>query len=437
MSKPKWNSSVTNFYSEQANISTENVEPKKLKNYPVRVPIERVSQDVRKWRDAIREAEQSYYPHRVKMQQIFNDTILNGHVFACMERRKKMTLHKGIIMVDENENVNYEWTAWLQNPTYELLSNYVLDTIFFGYTFLWYEGVNDVNIENLTLGKRWFVSPDREQYLAFMYAVSGIPIGKDAPEEIKDWIFYLTTPSENGQSNCGYGLLYKVALYEIFLRNNLGYNGDYIELFAAPFRVGKTRKTSELDRGDFEAAIRDMGSSGYAIIDPDEEIEFIQGKGSGTGNDVYDNFEQRMEKKISKVILGHADAMDSKAGKLGAKDEDVQKALNAIAGDDSKFLTNTWNSVILPKMRANGISVPENLKFALRNDTAKAEAQMAENADRKQVADFIKTLTDAGFSPDEKWVSDRIGIPVSKSMPGQIIQPESMQARLKNLYSDL
>lgn len=437
MSKQKWNSSVTNFYSEQANISPENVEPKKLKNYPVRVPIERVSQDVRKWRDAIREAEQSYYPHRVKMQQIFNDTILNGHVFACMERRKKMTLHKGIIMVDENENVNDEWTAWLQNPTYELLSNYVLDTIFFGYTFLWYEGVNDVNIENLTLGKRWFVSPDREQYLAFMYAVSGIPIGKDAPEEIKDWIFYLTTPSENGQSNCGYGLLYKVALYEIFLRNNLGYNGDYIELFAAPFRVGKTRKTSDLDRGDFEAAIRDMGSSGYAIIDPDEEIEFIQGKGSGTGNDVYDNFEQRMEKKISKVILGHADAMDSKAGKLGAKDEDVQKALNAIAGDDSKFLTNTWNSVILPKMRANGISVPENLKFALRNDTAKAEAQMAENADRKQVADFIKTLTDAGFSPDEKWVSDRIGIPVSKSMPGQITQPESMQARLKNLYSDL
>jgi len=437
MSKPKWNSSVTNFYSEQANISAENVEPKKLKNYPVRVPIERVSQDVRKWRDAIREAEQSYYPHRVKMQQIFNDTILNGHVFACMERRKKMTLHKGIIMVDENENVNDEWTKWLQNPTYELLSNYVLDTIFFGYTFLWYEGVSDVNIENLTLGKRWFVSPDREQYLAFMYAVSGIPIGKDAPEEIKDWIFYLTTPSENGQSNCGYGLLYKVALYEIFLRNNLGYNGDYIELFAAPFRVGKTRKTSDLDRGDFEAAIRDMGSSGYAIIDPDEEIEFIQGKGSGTGNDVYDNFEQRMEKKISKVILGHADAMDSKAGKLGAKDEDVQKALNAIAGDDSKFLTNTWNSIILPKMRANGISVPENLKFALRNDTAKAEAQMAENADRKQVADFIKTLTDAGFSPDEKWVSDRIGIPVSKSMSGQITQPESMQARLKNLYSDL
>ena len=436
----EWKSSttgITNFYTEQAKINPAELNPKNLKNYPVRVPIERIAQDVRNWRNAIREAEQSYYPHRVKMQQIFNDTILNGHVFACMDRRKKLTLSKGLIMVDEKENINEEWTAWLQNPTYDLLSSYILDTIFFGYTFLWYEGVQDVNIENLTLGKRWFVSPDREQYLAFMYAVSGIDIGKNAEDEIKDWIFYLTTPSDNGQSPCGYGLLYKVALYEIFLRNNLGYNGDYIELFAAPFRVGKTRKTSELDRGDFEAAIRDMGSSGYAIIDPDEEIEFITGKSSGTGNDVYDNFEQRMEKKISKVILGHADAMDSKAGKLGAKDEDVQKAMNDIAGDDSKFLINAWNTMVLPRFRANGIAIPEGLRFALRNDTAKALAAKAENEDRKQVADFLKTLTDAGLAVDAKWVTDRIGVPVSSSLPGQISQPETMQARLRNLYGDL
>jgi phage gp29-like protein len=64
-------------------------------------------------------------------------------------------------------------------------------------------------------------------------------------------------------------------------------------------------------------------------------------------------------------------------------------------------------------------------------------AAKAENEDRKQVADFLKTLTDAGLAVDAKWVTDRIGVPVSSSLPGQISQPETMQARLRNLYGDL
>jgi phage gp29-like protein len=432
----KWYSTPTNYFADQVIKNPQDLKPSNLKNYPVRVQLERIRQDVQKWRDAIREAEQAWYPHRVKMQQLFNDTVLNGHVFACIDRRKKLTLSRGLIIVDEKENENEQWTKWIQQPVFDNLSSYILDAILYGYSFMWYEGINGDNIEGLTLGKRWFISPDREQYLAFMYAISGIDIGKNAADEIKDWIFYFTTPTETGQSPCGYGLLYKVALYEIFLRNNLGYNGDYIELFAAPFRVGKTRKISELDRAQFEAALRDMGSSGYAVIDPDEEIEFLQGKSSGTGNDVYDNFEQRMERKITKVLLGHPDAMDSKPGKLGAKDEDVQKALDDIAGDDAKYLINNWNIVVLPKLRNNGITIPENLRFALRNDRAKALAQKAENEDRKQVADYIKTLADAGMEIDPKWVSDRIGIPVSISAV-KASAPQTAIDRLNAIYQDL
>ena len=69
----------------------------------------------------------------------------------------------------------------------------------------------------------------------------------------------MKTPSDTGQSDCGYGLLYKVALYEIFLRNTLGYNGDFVELYSQPYRIGKTTKTNEDERALLEQALQKYG----------------------------------------------------------------------------------------------------------------------------------------------------------------------------------
>ena len=101
------------------------------------------------------------------------------------------------------------------------------------------------------------------------------------------------------------------------LRNILGFNGDYIELFAAPFRWLKTTKTEDIERQNLAAMLSQMGSTGWGIGDHDDDLEFINANGSGSGWQGYENFEKRCESKISKLILGHADALDSIPGKLG------------------------------------------------------------------------------------------------------------------------
>ena len=68
--------------------------PKDLNKYIARVQLQRIRQDVQSWREAISEAELAYYPHRVKMQRLFQDTTLNGHIYACMQKRKALTLLK-------------------------------------------------------------------------------------------------------------------------------------------------------------------------------------------------------------------------------------------------------------------------------------------------------------------------------------------------------
>ena len=59
-----------------------------LTNYIAPVQLQRMRHDVAMWREAVVEAENAWYPHRVRMQRLYIDVILNGHVFSLMERRK-------------------------------------------------------------------------------------------------------------------------------------------------------------------------------------------------------------------------------------------------------------------------------------------------------------------------------------------------------------
>ena len=66
----------------------------------------RVRQDIGNWREAMQEMERPYVPYRVKAQILYQDVAINGHVFACMRKRKDMVMLKKWAIVDENNNIN-------------------------------------------------------------------------------------------------------------------------------------------------------------------------------------------------------------------------------------------------------------------------------------------------------------------------------------------
>ena len=72
----------TNEVSATPPVPTRQDNAKDMRNYIGKVQLARIKQDILTWRDAIREAELAWYPHRVKMQQMYLDTTLNGHIFA-------------------------------------------------------------------------------------------------------------------------------------------------------------------------------------------------------------------------------------------------------------------------------------------------------------------------------------------------------------------
>jgi phage gp29-like protein len=413
-----------------------------LRNYIAPVQLQRLRQDIQSWRDVLTEAENVWFPHRVKAQRLYIDTINNGHVFACMERRKDLTLLRKWEFVDAKGKTDQKTTDLFletvkgqsQNKEwFNRFLNFSLDSIFFGYTLVALGDIVNDEFPGLDIIKRWNISPDRLNVTNFTYSISGALF---LEEPYKNWHVYIKTYNDIGTSKSGYGLLYKIALYEIFLRNILGFNGDFVELYSQPYRVGKTTKTNDTERAQLEAALQQMGSSGYALLDPEDEITFLETALGGTGYQGYTDFEKRIEAKISKIILGHADALDSIPGKLGNSKEKspAEVSMKDKQTRDGSFISNVINNGLLVNMRALGFAIPEETKAVLKND---AEIIEMNNTIIAQAVEIKK----AGLQVDEAYFTKQTGIPVAAPpepvkapLPIQPL-PEKIKDKLQKIYN--
>lgn len=394
-----------------------------LSTFIAPVTLQRIRQDVDTWREAVREAENAWYPQRVRMQQMFNDTIQNGHVFACYEKRKELTLLRQYHLVDALGNVNEKASEVINEQWFYDMVSSILDAKFYGYNLLRIGDIENRRPTTIDFVRRNNVSPDRMNVQPLMYSLSGIPFNDPNYENIDgqkpfDWHIFIPTPSENGTVSCGYGLLYKVAIYEIFCRNMMGFNADYVELFGQPLRHAKTSKTQEdPEYAQLESFLANMGSRGYVMTDLSDEIEFIQTtQGQGNKNP-FENLEMRCEAKISKIILGHEDALESTPGKLGSgqgEGSPVLTAINEKQRVDGRWVAHLINNVCLPKLRNLGVDIPEGLTFAFSKDDEKHEQAERENQTNKEVAEIVSTLNTAGYEVDENYIIERTGIPLKK-----------------------
>lgn len=385
---------------------------KNLRGYITPVQLQRLRHDIQMWREAVVEAEQAWYPHRVKMQRMYIDTILNGHTLACVNRRKDLTLLRAFEFKDENGNVNEDLKSLFDKRWFSNFLGYVLDAQYFGYSLISLGDVINDGFPHVIPIRRFNISPDRLNVTSYVYSLSGAQF---LEEPYIDWHVWVAIPTDIGISKVNYGLLYNVAMYEIICRNLLGQNATAAELYGMPTRLGKTVKTDEYERAAFEAAIANMGSDGYILLDAMDELELVESKGMGSGYKIYENLEQRCEKKISKIILGHSDALDSTAGKLGSSDgteSPAHMALKDKQAADGAFVEDVINGILIPKMINLGFNIDPRFKFKFSNNREIIEAREEEDEAIKRVSEYVKQLTDSGIKVDPVWVAERTGVPV-------------------------
>lgn len=432
---------IKNFwFTAKPSDFKQNAGAQYINRYIAPVQFYRIKQDIQEWRDAITEMENPILPYRVKVQRIFADTELNGHVTACMTKRKNLILLKDYALY-RGEEIDEKATELIKKKYFLDIMNYTIDADFFGYSLIQLGDLDGDELKDVTLIKRENTSPDRLTVAPVTYSPSGSVMFMDKEnkdengQSFYDWSIYISTNSVTAQSKCGYGLLYKIAYYEIFLRNLMGYNSDYAEVYGQPLRHAKSPLTEGEEYDKLETALRDMASNPSIITDMQTEINFTSAPAGAGGHEVYSNLEERLEKKISKILLGHADALDSTAGKLGSNDE-VSDSLRDIEKIQVREFEHRANTIIIPKLQNLGIKIPLGLTFKFKNDKEKIEEQ--ENKDKSNliVAQIAQTMKTAGLKMDAAYFEERTGIKATESLEEPIAPTNSIKNSLTELYGD-
>ncbi len=398
------------------------------------VSVERVAQNILKWRNAVRQAEDQWNPSRTQLMALYNDVILDGHVYACIQKRQNLSLKKeyGIFVKDKESE---ELTKIFQQRWFYDMQCFILDSIMFGYSVINWTSVIDGKIKGLRIVRRDKINIDLGIITNFIGSRTGKSLYDD---DVIDWNLTVTTTDRLGYTECDYGLLYKVGIYQIFSRNNLGYNAEFVEKFIMPFVVAKTTKTEGEERDELERGIANMASSNSVLLDTMDEIEFIEAKNAGTGYNAYDNFENRCEKKISKIILGHGDAIDSVPGKLGATGEkdSVSESIEDIEVHDNNFCEYVINDILFDKLRNVGIPIPEGAVFKYKNNNEKYEQLSKENEVNGKFATTVKTLKDAGFKVDAAFITEKTGMPLTEVEEAEPVVKDMTKA-INSLYGGI
>lgn len=200
------------------------------------------------------------------------------------------------------------------------------------------------------------------------------------------------------------------------MRNNMNFNADYNEMFGAPIRVLKTSKSDPEERNLQEKALQQMGHSSYMILDgmADEELQLHVPYTKGQLN-IYDNMESRCQKIISKIILGHADAMDSVPGKLGAsqgEDNPVYRSMMHKKLHDAAFAEAIINNELFPRMKKFGFKIPNGAKFSFVNNDEEELIRVRQNKSNQENANIYKAIYQAGGKPDWSYFTEKTGIKV-------------------------
>ena len=425
--------------------------------YIMPLQLDRLASDLKGFINAIGDAENALYPTRLSLQRIYVSFLLEGHTFACMEKRKKLTLLKDFVIKDAKGVIDEEATLLITNKRwFKNMLSWILDAQFYGYSFIQLGDMvsirkGEYNFPQLTNIRRWNVEPDRQNLVSIPLQKNGIQFlypavkGAQDNESYFDHSIYVDTPTDIGHSICGYGLFFNIATAVLLLKNNLFDNADYNEKFGTPYREATLPQGFGKDTQDIvDAALQNLGAMGYGIFPDTVSLNFNE-SATGQGFKTFDNMEERLQKLISKVILGHASAIDEVAGKLGAsggaKTQDMDmspagQALLVTEKDQDDFVLDILNSNVINKLRNLGMPFPKDKVFAVTNDKEEFAARKKKDEADLVTATIAQTMKNGGLKMPPEYFEEITGIK-AEAIEDPIVPPKfspTMQNKLKKIY---
>ena len=184
----------------------------------------------------------------------------------------------------------------------------------------------------------------------------------------------------------------------------------FAEVFGMPLRLGRypdrllTDPSAEA-KASIDTLIRavsGLGSDAAAVLPESMRIEF-QAAGSGAGGaDLFDRLADRLDKLISKAVLGRSDAADATAGKLGGE-QYASEVRRDILESDAEELSNTINEQLMRPF--------VDLNYGPQVRYPAIKLLVPDQEDLSGLVNMLRAMVPLGLEVEQSVIRDKWGLP--------------------------
>lgn len=387
----KRNNKVKNPAGEPASVVVQNIDVR---------PINRTSQDIPKWRQAIQSAE-AQTPRRNLIYTLYEDVVLDAHVIAVTGKRLDAVTTANWQFVNKDNEAVDVINDIIDSIGFETVVKEILNSKFWGYTILepkFYKAHES----------NWEVVANllpRRHYFPESGIVSFDGISEDGIN-IREGI-YAKTVMEVGDVK-DLGLLASAAQYAVLKRGGIGDYAMFVQVFGRPIIDATYDGTDETQRLKLKADLN-IGAGGVIIRPDGTEIKVLESKGNQST--IHKDFKKDMNDEISKALLGSTETTESSdsSGYAQAEthgDSDAKK----FAGDIN-FVRRVLNSRFIKILEAHGIET-EGGKFIVDD---------AKELGKKETFEILSGAKEKFNLPiDDDYIYESLGIPKPDDYDQQI-----------------
>ncbi len=316
----------------------------KIRNLVIVEPTHRINPDIRKWRYALRNAEDHDDPDRSTLYDIYEETILDGLVTSVTERIfLKCANSKMIFVKDGQADKEHPISKMIQTPTFLNIIQWIVESKWYGHSLIELD-FEDGQIKEAALIPRKNVIPEKGLVVKNVGEQQGIAY-REAP-----YINFLLDVGKNRDL----GLLNKATPYTIFKRFGISSWGEFIERFGIPIQEYQYDPSVTGSKEEIERQAKEQGSGAIIVMPVGTQTQLHKGA-DGAGSTVFKDYKAANDEELLLIFL--LQTMTTKDGSSRSQAEVHEGGENELIAGYKLFIEMVLNFQLKPILEKHGFDV--------------------------------------------------------------------------------
>lgn len=297
----------------------------------------RTNLDISNVQRALRSAD---YGRRQMLYNLYNE-LMRDNILEDAVRKRISAITNASLTFTRQDHTEDAIDTLMDTPEFEMILRQIMLSRFWGITVTEMEFVGDLVIPHPIPPKH--IRPQFGEIALAENDEHGVPYRDD------DFFLEVGQPDD-------LGLLFNVAPFVLYKRNNFGDWAQYVEIFGMPMRTAYYETYDESARIELQKAMEAAGGALVNILPKGSDINVQPGAASGDGS-VYDSLRKACNEEILIGILGQTLTTiqgDKGARSLGEVHLQVQEDLHKA---DRRFVQRVLNTKLVPMLEKRGFPV--------------------------------------------------------------------------------